>query len=85
MDVPPEIIRKYISHIIRGWYPLFVGFSLNFFILEGYTRGYGLVYLELLELFDKGAQNTGLVGTIYAIVGVVVCKLDGNIKIKMTL
>ena len=42
---------------------------LNMFLIEGYSRSYGVLYLEFLDLFGAGPEKTGLIATLYSIAG----------------
>ena len=39
-------------------------------------KTYGLLYLELLDKYGKGAQETGMVTTIFGITVILSCKFN---------
>ena len=46
-----------------------VGLSFIAFVIDGNIKTYGLLYLELLDKYDEGAQRTGMAGTVFGVAG----------------
>ena len=48
--------------------------TYNMFVIDGSVRCYGLLYKELIDLFEAGPQRTGYVATVFAVCGAVACE-----------
>ena len=62
-------VTNMFSNIYSFFYKTFklfiCSFNLRFFTLNGYVKTYGVLYVELLDIYGKGPQETGMVATLF--------------------